>query len=908
MIAAPISQPSQSSPWGASAPHHLDNMLKGIDSMPLDTLDPIIPNDTEHRVGQEGDESPSHSPLLPAALTAHAAGLAIIPIVDDGSKKPLVSWRAYQKVRATEEELRHWFEGTGQTGMAVLGGATSGNLEILDIEDQEAWDGFRQLVADNGLGALLERIAAGYSERAPGGGYHLLYRAPVVAGNTKIAQRPKLPAEMKHEHDKVKVLIETRGEGGYAIIAPSHGTVHETGRPYTLERGGFATIVTLTSGEHDALLSVTRMLDQMPQPASHVSRDPTPQRPGEERPGDRFNREMDWDTLLDDYGFTDVGPATDGIGRRVLRPGGEGSSATVNYQGSDRLKMFSSSTLVPLEGTHSKFEFYSYMEHDGDFAKAARALAARYREQDAAPEEWATPRPLPRDDVPNFPTHELPDVLRGFVTALAIKTQTPDALPAFQVMAALATASAKKAVVHVSEGYTEPLNIYNCCVLDSANRKSSVVDAASEPVVIYEMEQADGLRLVIKQAQNRRRVAEKSLEQMEKKFANGVKPEDIAAQRRDMDDAVEKLDSDPDLQVPVPPRLLVDDTTPEKLTDLMAIHEGRMAHLSAEGGIFSIISGKYNKGGDNLDLFLKAYSGETIAVDRLSREAKHLKKPALTIGLAPQREVLTAAASTPGFMGRGLLYRFSFALPHSLIGSRKAGAPAIPQGIADTYHHLIRQILDLPTEQRWIHLSPSAAKAHLDFETRLEPRLGPGGDLEDIAGWGGKLAGTMVRWAGLFHMAKMMTNGEIPWNHRLAAATMEAAIRIAETFLIPHAKAAFGLMASNSEFDRATRILNVVSRWSTDRFTRRDIHQHLRTRFPKSEMLVAPLALLEEYGFIRMIPTEHRGQGRPPSPVYEINPLFRAQNTHNTHNPPREGNSEYCEYSEESFEDEEDAA
>jgi hypothetical protein len=325
--------------------------------------------------------------LLEHAQSATAAGLCVIPISQDGSKRPGVPWKRFQDQRPTDNQLRRWFASARTTGLAVVCGKVSGNLEVLDIEDEESWAAYEELIEDAGLGLLWERVAAGYLEQAPNGGYHVLYRSETVGGNTPLARRPKRPEESVDGHDNVKVLIETRGEGGYAITAPSYGGVHPSGKPYVLVRGGFNTIATISADERDDLFTVARMLDEMPE-RKWVIKDPTaPYADGRERPGDRFNRETHWDELLySRYGFANAGrPNGAGQGWRVRRPGKtDGISATVNYQGSNRLKMFSSSTPIPTEGTHSPFEVYAYMEHDGDFVAAAKTLARQQREHDRA--------------------------------------------------------------------------------------------------------------------------------------------------------------------------------------------------------------------------------------------------------------------------------------------------------------------------------------------------------------------------------------------------------------------------------------------------------------------------------------------------------------------------------------------
>lgn len=93
-----------------------------------------------------------------------------------------------------------------------------------------------------------------------------------------------------------------------------------------------------------------------------------------------------------------------------------------------------------------------------------------------------------------------------------------------------------------------------------------------------------------------------------------------------------------------PLRLFVDDVTSEKLTSVLVENKGRVAVVSAEGGIFSIMSGLYNRN-VNIDVFLKGHSGDTIRVDRVGRASESIIHPALTMVLAVQPEVLNGLMS-----------------------------------------------------------------------------------------------------------------------------------------------------------------------------------------------------------------------------------------------------------------------
>jgi hypothetical protein len=119
---------------------------------------------------------------------------------------------------------------------------------------------------------------------------------------------------------------------------------------------------------------------------------------------------------------------------------------------------------------------------------------------------------------------------------------------------------------------------------------------------------------------------------------------------------------------------------------MLAEQGGRLAVLSAEGGIFSILAGRYS-GAPNMDIFLKGHAGDMARVDRQSRDAAYIDRPALTLGLAVQPEVLRAIAAMPGFRGLGLLARILYSVPENTVGWRKPEtAEPIPDQVAEAYH------------------------------------------------------------------------------------------------------------------------------------------------------------------------------------------------------------------------------
>jgi putative DNA primase/helicase len=236
-----------------------------------------------------------------------------------------------------------------------------------------------------GLSAVWQRIAVdGYAERTPSGEVHLIYRlrgAP-VGGNVKLARRLATEAELAAEPtERIKTLAETRGEGGYTIVAPSHGTVHETQQPWTAMRGATPDrIPEISAEEHDALLTVVRSFDAVLAPAAPPPRrGPTPvardrTAGGDAAPGEDYERRTDWSDILAPAGWTLV--YTSGRMRAWRRPGKRvGISATTGRADDrDRLFVFSTSTQFDAEVPITKFHAYTILNHGGDHAAAASAL------------------------------------------------------------------------------------------------------------------------------------------------------------------------------------------------------------------------------------------------------------------------------------------------------------------------------------------------------------------------------------------------------------------------------------------------------------------------------------------------------------------------------------------------------
>jgi hypothetical protein len=501
---------------------------------------------------------------------------------------------------------------------------------------------------------------------------------------------------------------------------------------------------------------------------------------------------------------------------------------------------------------------------DIDPASLRRAL-----EREVGPEHWPDPLPIARrGPLPPFPVAALPVWVREYVTALAEETQTPLDMAGSLALAVLATAAGGRAVVTIRGGWREPVNLFVVVALPPANRKSAVFAAMTNPLYLAEQALATAVSAQIVEAEVTARMAKESAERAAAKAAGaeGDKREVLIAE------AIGLAEHASSLTVPARPRLLADDATPEVVATLLAEQGGRLAVMSAEGGIFDIIAGRYS-GTPNMEVFLKGHAGDRLRIDRRSRQ-EYIEHPALTMGLAVQPTVLEDIARVKGFDGRGLLARFLYSLPVSTVGRRRIITEQVPEPVAEAYARNVTALtLSLAgwTDPALLQLSRPADTALIAFQERIEPQLDArSGTLGRIDKWAGKLAGSIARIAGLLHLAEHLRDG---YAKPISEATMRAAIEIGDYFTA-HALAVFDLMGADLAAAKAHYLIEVCreNQWHT--VSKRDLFAKVsRSEFPTVTDLEPVLSLLEDHGYLRTeIPPARTGRGRAPSPRYQLHP------------------------------------
>ena len=476
---------------------------------------------------------------------------------------------------------------------------------------------------------------------------------------------------------------------------------------------------------------------------------------------------------------------------------------------------------------------------------------------------------------PAIPADMLPGWLGRYVGALAASTQTPATMSVPIALAVLSACVQRRYAVapHGKEAaYTESATFWGLTVAASGSRKSAIVDALTRPIVGWERRGTDRMRREISINRSRRIVAEAAIKRLQGQAGKATDPKE----REHLRAQIEEEENNMPVEL-FAPRVFSSDCTVERLQSILVEQGGRAAVLSDEGGLFATLAGTYGGGaGPSLDALLQGYTGGEVRVDRTTRTA-HVSRAAVTLGLMLQPDLLNDAAGSNRFRASGLMARFVYTIPRPFVGGRDVRAfRGVSDDLRREYEREIDALLGDPltegehTPAIVLPLMDDAREVWLDFAQEIENGLAPGGDLDAIADWGAKLAGTAARVALLFELVTSGRGAEV-----VCSDSMRQAVALCRLF-IPHARAAFRLLAAD-EIDRdADAVLAWVMRSGhRETFKQSDLHFALRGRFTKKERLVAALMRLQANGCVRH--QSQKNERARASDFWHINPRLFLQ-------------------------------
>ena len=776
----------------------------------------------------------SPSPLVGAALAVKRRGW--VPIyVPFRSKNP--NREKWQQERLTEEQIPAVFSRGGNLG--ILTGEPSGGLTDVDFDAPEALTCAEDFLPSTGM----------VHGRPSNPSSHLWYIAS-----------PAPPVRPWKDVDGA-VLVELRGTGGQTIIPPS---VHPEGEALTWTRYGEplqcdASILELACNR----IAATAML------ARHW-----PAR------GSRHNAALAVSGYLLRGGLDPE--LVSRLVTRAAQIAGDEEWPSRARDVEDTARKVARGEAVTGGPTLSS------LLSDGEKVAEKLRVWLGLRTAAQSRQDWDLLLPFDQMYGPPLPGQVFPEPIQEFIQCQATSLRTPVDLLASLVLGAGAAACAGRCQIRLSVEWVEPLNLYIVAVLLSGELKSPAFRATTAPLEEREQELARSARIEIAEARTKADILSSQLQEAKSQAARA---KDDGQREKRIGEASELARQLATLSIPVTPRLIADDATSEAVASLLAEQQGVMAIMSTEGGLFETLGGRYSQGIINIDVYLKGYSGDPLRIDRKGRPPEYVPKPTLTLALTVQPDVIRDLAAKPGFRGRGLLARFLFSIPKSMVGYRSNDAPPVPVAVRQGYQRAIRDLLKLPFpaegQEQTISLSPDAHQMFQAYRDQVEMQLRPGAELYDNQDWGNKLCGTVARLAGILHLLHH-AGGSRPWEIPLSSGVMDSAIRLGDYFAA-HAEVAFAMMGVDPRIEDARHVWATIEHRQVDQISLRDLQQRVKRRF-SVEALKEVIGVLVEMGYLRPAPDRPtRGPGRPPSPVYEVNPLARP---HNPHNSAPEGNCE----------------
>jgi hypothetical protein len=466
-----------------------------------------------------------------------------------------------------------------------------------------------------------------------------------------------------------------------------------------------------------------------------------------------------------------------------------------------------------------------------------------------------------------YPLQALPQSIQQAVAEVHQFVKAPIAMVACSAIATLSLAAQALYDVERAPMLSGPISLYLLTIADSGERKSTLDAFFAKPIRDYEKACAEKAKPLLTDYSADMAGWEATKKGLADRMAQDAKNDKDTGQTKLKLRGHEAAKP----AMPVVPRLIYEDTTPEALLHKIASEWPSAGIVSSEGGA---VLGGHGMSKDaqlrNLAAINSLWDGKAIRTDRRT-SASFTAEGRLTVAIQVQQAALKAFFNNTAQLARGtgFLARFLPAWPDSTQGDRLFTKAPDEWPKLEAYRIRISEILDMPqpiidgrVRATMLYLSSSAHCAWIKFHDEIETQLGVGGDLHDVRDVASKTADNAARMAALFHIFEG-EEGPVQAHH------MESAMEVMRWHLNESQRLLSG-PAPSTDTDGA----EVLANWLVKKckatlvseVTFGDIQQLGPKAFRKKDILEPLLDALVKRGYAKVVGVQPR--------VVKLNPAL----------------------------------
>jgi len=497
----------------------------------------------------------------------------------------------------------------------------------------------------------------------------------------------------------------------------------------------------------------------------------------------------------------------------------------------------------------------------------------------AEPFEWLEHPSLPGEPEPEpLPLDALPPVLRDMARTSHEVTQAPLDSAIAVVLGGVSVAIVGKVWVEICprRQWIKPAHEYVGIQQPSGTGKSPLINMVQRPIATWEAKKASEESAKRRWAEEQIKLAEKCVDSLRKSAVQDPSRKD---ELKHALDGLMEAEREPHGEF----QLLLSDATEEGIVRVLAGNGGRAASVDQEGTILEVASGRYGNGDARLAALTHGWDGEPMRTNRASKARVDLPSVSLALLLGLQPGILKGMLNAETMQQRGLLARFLWIAPtlrwDEILTGRNV--PSLDQAAVTRYEEMLTRLLDFPNKSdrsegvpHLLKMSPEAQEGVYRLEQAKVDGMRPGGPLQSVPAFAGKLPDHGARVAALLTVAERAARGENPFHDPIPGWAMESAERLISVISTHVVKVTGDAGADPMLSDLRYLLERVVEMEGS---TESDIREKARARQSFRNALHAQRMFdeLEQRGFIRRILRERvEGPGRNPSPCIEVNPNY----------------------------------